>query len=364
MSVGVGHLAEIALGHVTRERPHMLDVVLSRLPAGTLTPSALHPVFHGSFDWHSCVHGYWLLATVLRSHPSLDQAPRIRTLFDSRLTPERLGAERAQLLQPEWSTFERPYGWAWLLMLDAELNRHDDDAGWAAAIAPLSALIAGRWQAHLSRSPYPVRHGAHANTAFALALSAEYAELHADAALLAALRSAAWRWYGGDRACQAWEPGGDEFLSPTLIEAEAMRRLLPPDRFASWFDGFLPDLARGRPKCLFVPAEVTDRSDGKIVHLDGLNLSRAWCLDSLAASPGQTPARAAAMHASARLHREAALPHIEGGLHGRALVGDLCPACSQAGSDAIVKDRRSSVAAGAALPEHGGAATSSRDPGG
>ncbi len=312
-----GRLAGIALGHVTREYPHALSMTLLAAPSEMMTPASLHPVFHGSFDWHSCVHGYWLLARLLRTQPSLEAGGRIRDLFNERLTSERLRAERDRLLEPGWQSFERPYGWAWLLMLDAELNRHPRTTGWADAIAPLSTLLAGRWQAHLARSSYPVRHGAHANTAFALALSAEYAQNHADDALLEQLRETAWRWYGRDAGCQAWEPGGDEFLSPSLIEAEAMRRLLPAERFAAWFDAFLPDLEKERPHCLFVPAEVADRSDGKIVHLDGLNLSRAWCLRSLAESPGQTPARRAAMRASATLHLEAALPHIAGDYMGK-----------------------------------------------
>ena len=307
--------AEIALGHVTREYPHKLNHVLMAPPSGPLTPATLHPVFHGSFDWHSCVHGYWLLATLLRREPLLAQADAIRALFDARLTSALLDAERDALLAPGAETFERPYGWAWLLMLAAELSRHPTQR-WARAMAPLATLIAERWRTHLTRATYPVRHGAHANTAFALALSSEYAIAYDDRALLEALRDAASRWYGGDASCQAWEPGGDEFLSPALIEAEAMRRLLPAARFNDWFDAFLPDLGAGRPACLFTPAEVSDRSDGKIVHLDGLNLSRAWCLNSLAAAPGQAPARADAMRAAAARHLQAALEHVAGDYMG------------------------------------------------
>ncbi len=318
--IHASRFAEIALGHVTREYPHKLDHVLSGPPDAPPTPSALHPVFHGSFDWHSCVHGYWMLAHLLRTEADLPQAARIARLFDERLTEAALAVERDYFLAVQSGSFERPYGWAWLLMLDAELNRHPAATGWAGAMQPLSTLIAGRLLAHLARSAYPVRHGAHANTAFALALACEYATVHADTTLLAALRDAAWRWYGTDAACQAWEPGGDEFLSPALIEAEAMRRLLPHDRFIAWFHAFLPDLAEGRPACLFAPAEVSDRSDGKIVHLDGLNLSRAWCLSSLAsaelsdASPDRE--RAWALHAAAATHLETALPHVGGDYMG------------------------------------------------
>ena len=329
--------ADIALGHVAREYPHKLDHVLTAPPERPLTPSALHPVFHGSFDWHSCVHGYWLLATLLRTEPDLPQAGRITRLFDERLTQSALAAEHAYFLAAQSVGFERPYGWAWLLMLDAELNRHAGPgaAQWCAALRPLSALLAERLRHHLGRSAYPVRHGAHANTAFALALAAEYAAIHQDAALLAALQDAAWRWYGTDVGCQAWEPGGDEFLSPALIEAEAMRRLLPPDRFIAWFDAFLPDLADGQPASLFRPAEVSDRTDGKIVHLDGLNLSRAWCLFSLAAA--EEPAagasrgrRAEALHASALRHLQAALPHVSGDYMGEHWLGSFAALALQA----------------------------------
>ncbi len=312
-------LAGIALGHVGREYPHRLDHVLSEPADGPLAPSSLHPVFHGSFDWHSCVHGYWLLASLLREQPGLPQAVRITRLFEARLTRPALQAERDYLLAPQAAGFERPYGWAWLLMLDAELHRHAGAAAarWAAAIRPLSTLIAERLRLHLARARYPVRHGAHGNTAFALALAVEYAQIHDDAPLLAALRDAAWRWYGGDADCQAWEPGGDEFLSPALIEAEAMRRLLPRDRFLDWLDGFLPGLARGRPASLFVPADVSDRTDGKIVHLDGLNLSRAWCLSSLASTLAEQDRVAAeAMQGAAARHLRAALPHVAGDYMG------------------------------------------------
>lgn len=322
-------LADIALGHVTREYPHKLDHVLIAPPGHPLTPSALHPVFHGSFDWHSCVHGYWLLATLLRGEPGLPQAERITRLFDEKLTEPALAAEHHYFLAPPSAGFERPYGWAWLLMLDAELNRHagPDASRWTAAIRPLSMLIAERLLHHLGRSTYPVRHGAHANTAFALALAAEYAAIHRDAALLAALRDAAWRWYGADVGCQAWEPGGDEFLSPALVEAEAMRRLLPRERFIAWFDAFLPDLAEGQPASLFLPAEVSDRTDGKIVHLDGLNLSRSWCLFSLAAAEQEFGSsrsrRADAMRASAVRHLQAALPRVSGDYMGEHWLGSF-----------------------------------------
>lgn len=289
--------------------------MLTADPGEPLTPSALHPVFCGSFDWHSCVHGYWLLATVLRLDPGGAEAEQIRALFDRRLTPRAVAAEQAYLERPETRGFERPYGWAWLLMLDAELHRHTGQqaASWQAAIWPLAALLAGRLAGYVGRSPYPVRHGMHANTAFALALACEYAAQHGDAALAGKLAGAARRWYGADRDCQAWEPGGDEFLSPALVEAEAMRRLLPAGEFAPWLAAFLPGLGERRPASLFIPAQVADRSDGKMVHLDGLNLSRAWCFLSLA---GALPGIAPVLREAAGLHLAASLPHVAGDYMG------------------------------------------------
>jgi hypothetical protein len=303
--------AGLALSHVTREYPHKPAIVFAG-PEDVRAPAALHPVFHGSFDWHSCVHGYWLLARLLRLHPEMSRAGAIRALFDRQLVRHRIAGECATLDAPANRGFERPYGWAWLLKLAAEL-RGAEDPRWGEALGPLSDRVARRFAAFLPVAPYPVRVGTHFNTAFALRLAADYAGDD----LLALLRETALAWYGGDAACPAWgEPGGDDFLSPTLIEAEAMRRLLPPDRFRPWFDRFLPHLAQGQPATLFIPARPTDRSDGKIAHLDGLNLSRAWCLRALArALPADDPRREPIL-ANATLHLEAAMPHLAGDYMG------------------------------------------------
>lgn len=310
-------LAGLALSHVTREYPNKLDHVLAG-PGDVLGPRALHPVFYGSFDWHSCVHGYWLLATLLRRVPGLPQAGAVRALFDAHLTPDRVAGEVAYLARPSARGFERPYGWAWLLALAAELGRHEADDGrrWAAALRPLADAFAERFRAFLPLATYPVRAGTHVNTAFALALALEWADGAGDDALGALLRGKARAWYAGDRDCPAWEPGGDDFLSPALVEAECMRRALPPAEFAAWLDGFLPRLAAGEPAALFAPAEVSDRTDGKIAHLDGLNLSRAWCWRALAGALGPgDPRREIALGAAER-HLAAALPHVAGDYMG------------------------------------------------
>ena len=307
--------AGLALGHVTREYPNKLDHVIAG-PADLASPRALHPVFYGSFDWHSCVHGYWLLATLYRRFPNLPERTRIRAVLDTHLTPETIAGELAYLARPDSRTFERPYGWAWLLMFGAELKRHRSAEGrtWAAALGPLAAAFADRFRQYLPPQPYPNRTGAHPNSAFALALASEYANEADDEDLARILADRARAWYGADTGCQSWEPDGDAFLSPTLAEAECMRRVLPRAEFQSWFAAFLPDIARQQPATLFAPALVVDRTDGKIAHLDGLNLSRAWCWNALAAALAG-PDRAIA-EAAAERHLAAGLPHVAGDYAG------------------------------------------------
>jgi len=322
-----GRFAGIALGHVTREYPNKLMHGLAG-PEDARTPSALHPVFYGSFDWHSCVHAYWMLAHLLRRFPDMAPAGEVRDLFDRQLTPEKIAGECAYLAQPTARGFERPYGWAWLLKLAAELKGFPD-MPWSDHLAPLAEAFAQRFRDFLPKATYPVRVGTHFNTAFSLRLAADYAEATEDATLRSLLRETAERWYGNDEDCPAWgEPSGDDFLSPALIEAECMRRLLPPEQFSYWFDRFLPRLATAQPMPLFRPAEVSDRSDGKIAHLDGLNLSRAWCWRALArALPAEDPRRVL-MDRVADLHLAAGLPHVAGdymGEHWLASFAVLAP---------------------------------------
>lgn len=270
--------ARIALGHVTREYPNKLDHVLTG-PGDVLSPRALHPVFFGSYDWHSCVHGYWLLARLYRRFRQSPEAEQIRALLDEQLTPRKVEGELAYLSRPAARGFERPYGWAWLLMLQGELLRHESGEGrrWATTLVPLSAVFADRFGAYLRLATYPMRAGSHANSAFALLLAREYAAAADDAALGELCAETARRWYLADRDCPAWEPSQDDFLSPSLVEAALLRDVLTQDSFARWFSAFLPQAERGIPETLFSPAFVSDRTDGKIAHLDGLNLSRVWC---------------------------------------------------------------------------------------
>jgi hypothetical protein len=305
--------ARIALRHVEREYPHKLDHVIDA-PQDVLEPHLLHPIFYGSFDWHSCVHGYWTLARVLRLQPEIPEADHIRALFGRALTPAKVEGERAYLDRLSSRAFERPYGWAWLLKLQTELMAHD--APWAATLEPLARAFAERLEAHLPLADYPVRVGTHANTAFALRLAMDYAEAVADRPLVHALWTKTIAWYGADRDAQAWEPSGEDFLSPTLMEAACVARPLSAALFEEWLDAYLPSLAARSPAALFEPVKVSDRTDGKIAHLDGLNLSRAWCWRELARALPEDDPRVAIARAAADRHLAAALPHLEGDYMG------------------------------------------------
>ena len=286
----------IALGHVTREYPHKLDHVMAG-PEDVRSPRELHPIFYGSFDWHSCVHGWWLLLTVRRLFPDLAESEEIGALAEEMLTPEKVAVELAYLERPGSGGFERPYGWAWLLALHQEAAR--SDAPWAGALEPLARAFAERFRAFMPKLTYPIRTGTHFNTAFASVVAVDWAGAF-DPDLARLIRDRAVHFYAGDIGCQAWEPSGDDFLSPSLIEALCMKRVLEPDAFASWFAAFLPEV----PATLAKPAFVSDRSDGKIAHLDGLNLSRAWCWRAL-----ERPDLAA-------IHLDASLPHVAGDYMG------------------------------------------------
>lgn len=328
-SATVSHFARLALAHVTREYPNKLDHVM--LSADDVrSPAVLHPVFYGSFDWHSCVHGYWLLATLYRLCPDMVESREIEAVFERQFVGSRMAVEVAYASHMQRGGFERPYGWAWVLMLAAELLRHENELGrrCSAVLEPLAAVFVERFLTYLPRATYPVRVGTHFNTAFAVRLMLEYGNCvarHGDGRVAHServkrldglARATASRWYMGDRDCQAWEPGGDDFLSSALMEAECMRVVLGPERFEGWFSAFLPRLDKREPLTLFVPATVSDRSDGKIAHLDGLNLSRAWCWRSVAAVLPEGDVRKALGSEAAREHLKASLPWVAGDYMG------------------------------------------------
>lgn len=299
--------ARSTLGHIGREYPNKLDHILMG-PQDAQGPAALHPIFYGSFDWHSCVHGWWQLMRLARLFPDMPEAAEIRARADAMLVPAMVAGETAYLDRPFATGFERPYGWAWLLALHHELAQHPREP-WALAVEPLARRFAALFRVYLPKLNYPIRHGIHSNTAFALIFAHQWAQ-ERDPELAALIVDRARHWYGGDKASQAWEPSGDEFLSPTLVEAMAMGRVLPASAFQQWLDDFLPDLAAGRPETLMTPATVSDRADGKLSHLDGLNLSRAWCWRGIAARLPQTHVVQQLAAQAAERHLAASLPHL------------------------------------------------------
>jgi hypothetical protein len=285
-------------------------------PEDVKSPRELHPIFYGSFDWHSCVHGYWTLAHVLRRFPDLPEASAIRALFDAQFTPEKIAGEVAYLARPSARGFERPYGWAWALKLQSELLLHRNEAGerWSHTMQLLANAFVDRFKQFLPLATYPVRAGTHANTAFATVLALDYARGAADATLQPQLANKAQAWYGNDAAYKGFEPSQDDFLSPSLMEAACMSRVLDESAFPIWFEKFLPRARHRQPAYLFTPAAVSDRTDGKIAHLDGLNLSRAWCWNLIASRlpEGELPD---VPHAIER-HIESAVKHVTGDYMG------------------------------------------------
>jgi hypothetical protein len=282
--------AAVALANVRREYPRHVSHLLTR-PGEELDPRKLHPAFYGSYDWHSSVHMHWLLARVQRLYPDA----RIARLFDEHLAPSALQAELAYFRAN--ATFERPYGWAWLLKLQAELLRLDEQR-WSDAVRPLATELAARLGRFLAAAPYPIRAGSHGNTAFASMLALDYARIAGDSGLKADIESAARRWYGEDReAPLAYEPSLDDFLSPSLVEAALMSEVLGAE-YAAWSYRFFT----ASPETL-APPLLTDRADPKQAHLDGLALSRAWCFRKLGYA------------AAAERHLQAAMAHVVGGYY-------------------------------------------------
>ena len=304
--IPLDRLAATALANVGTEYPFHLTHLMHG-DDDLRPPRVLHPLFYGAYDWHSCAHMHWTLARCLRLGIDGGMAALVTAHFDARFTPTAAAGECAYFTVAGRATFERPYGWGWLLQLSVELDALATTlpaaARWRDALAPLAALLAGRLRAWLPRAEFPVRAGTHGNSAFALLLARQYAQRR-DSALAASIEERARRWFGNDRRYPAhYEPGGDDFLSGGLCEALLMARLLPADRWATWWAEFAP--AEAALAAWLAPVPVADPADAKIVHLHGLNLSRAWCWRQLRPLlPPQlqeTAARAATAHLRASL---------------------------------------------------------------
>ena len=299
--------AQLALGCVHKEYPNKLNQVLHD-ETFLKSPRELHPAFYGCYDWHSSVHGHWMLVKLLKIFPDLPEAEQIVAGLAQSLSAENIIAE-AEYFAAESKSWERMYGWAWLLQLATELRTWDDDRArsWSTNLQPLADAIRTRYLEFLPVQEYPVRTGVHPNTAFGLSFAWDYALTVDDQELRDAIADAALRYYEDDRDCPlSWEPSGEDFLSPCFEEAAIMARVLPDDVYLDWLAGFLPGL--GNPGSLR-PANVSDRSDPKIVHLDGLNLSRAWNLYVIEGELDDD-AKAQQLRVSADEHLAASLPHI------------------------------------------------------
>ncbi len=308
-----GRFAALTLACIRKEYPNKITHILNS-PDDVKAPHELTPAFYGCYDWHSSVHGHWLLARLVREFPKAAFATDAAAALKANLTAARIAGEVVYLKGTGRESFERPYGLAWLLQLAAELRESQtpDAAALSAALKPLEAAVVSQLEAWLPKLAYPIREGEHAQTAFAFGLILDYAR-GTDAALAAMVVAKVREFHLNDRDCPiSYEPSGQDFLSPCIAEADLMRRVLPPTEFASWLTTFLPRLPTTNSGAWLPIGVVTDKSDGKLAHLDGLNLSRAWMLEGIAAGlPSGDPRRRALM-AAAHTHAASGLAAVTG----------------------------------------------------
>lgn len=313
-SASAARFAELALKCLHQEYPNKISHTM-KSDADARAPRELTPAFFGCYDWHSAVHGHWLLVRLARLYPDAAFARTAREKLARSFTSQKIAAEAAYLERADRASFERPYGLAWLLQLSAELRRWDDPQArqWATTLAPLEVAAGKRLKTWLPKLQYPIRVGEHSQTAFSFGLVWDWAIVSGDKEMRTLLESAARRFYRSDKGCAlAYEPSGEDFLSPCLAEADFMRRVLDRRAFTEWLGGFLPGIPTDAGKTWLRPGIVTDRSDPKLAHIDGLNLSRAWMLQGIAHGLDPDDRRVSALLAAAAHHREAALPAITG----------------------------------------------------
>jgi hypothetical protein len=319
-AAAASRFAGLALECVHKEYPNKIAHVLNG-DQDVKPPRQLTPAFYGCYDWHSSVHGHWLLVRLARTFPSAPFAREARNAIGRSLTRENIAAEVAYLNGPGRASFERPYGLAWLLQLASELREWDDREAraWAAVVAPLEDAAIARISEWLPKLSRPIRVGEHDQTAFAFGLMLDWARVSRNDDFLQLLRSRTRDFYLRDRGCPFdWEPSGHDFLSPCLAEADLVRRILPPSDYAEWLSAFLPGIPQKPSAQWLEPAVVTDPSDPKLAHLDGLNISRAWMLEGIVSGLPAGDPRRPALEAAAARHREAGLrsvtgEHYEGG---------------------------------------------------
>jgi len=305
--------SKLALKCVQKEYPNKLDHVMND-GSEVQSPLQLHPAFYGCFDWHSSVHGHWMLIKLLKLFPELINSNEIRKALNENLSLQNIDAEVKYLNQPNRKSFERTYGWAWLLKLAEELYTWDDLQGqnWYQNLKPLADAIAKRYLEFLPKQNYPIRTGVHPNTAFGISFALDYARSIKNSQLENLLIERAKTYYSdGEEYDAKWEPGGEDFFSPSLMEAELMSKIYEQSVFERWLIKFIPKL--GETKNILEPAIVTDRTDPKLVHLDGLNLSRAWCMLIISNRLSSSNKLKNIIMNSALAHAEAGLKYISSG---------------------------------------------------
>lgn len=304
--------ARLALDCVHREYPNKISHVLQS-DEDARTPRELTPAFYGCFDWHSSVHGHWLLTRILNVAPETTLAGEIRASLAESFTPANIAGELAYYSAEGRASFERPYGIAWFLQLVAELEESSDPqlSEWRETLRPLEDAIVANTMDWLPKLSYPIRLGTHNQSAFAFGLMLDYARTVGDAALEDALTGKIRDFHMDDTDCPiGYEPSGEDFLSPCLMEADLMRRVLEPEAFSAWLTGFLPQLPQDGSADWLAPGIVLDPSDGKLVHLDGVNLSRAWALEGIAAGLPEDDPRRASLLAAAAVHHDAGIASV------------------------------------------------------
>jgi hypothetical protein len=313
---GASHLASLPLKCIGQEFPNKTNHTSNSDSDHVLLPRQLHPAFYGCFDWHSCVHGHWMLVKLLKLFPALPEAAAIRKAINSTITKENIEQEVKYFDMPLTASWERTYGWAWLLKLDEELLNWNDEDGkrWQEALQPLVNKVVEIWTKYLPKQTYPNRTGVHPNTAFGLVFALDHSRAVKDAAFERAIVATAKRIYSKDKNAPAsWEPDGSDFLSPSLEEADLQRRVLSSKEFISWFNNFF---SLQSLRHLMIPPVVSDRTDLQIVHLDGLSFSRSWCMKGLADALSPKDPRKKLLLRSSIRHLASALPNVVSGNYG------------------------------------------------
>lgn len=313
---GASHLASLPLKCIGQEFPNKTNHTSSNDSDHVLLPKQLHPAFYGCFDWHSCVHGHWMLIKLLKNYPALPEAAAIRAAINKTITEDNIIQEVKYFDMPLTASWERTYGWAWVLKLDEELANWNDTDGkrWHEALQPLTEKVIDIWKKFLPKQTYPNRTGVHPNTAFGLVFALDYARMKKDTSFERAITASARKIFGKDKNAPAlWEPNGADFLSPSLEEADLMRRILTPKEFLNWFNLFMPLPSL---KHLTVLPVVSDRADLQIVHLDGLSFSRSWCMRGIATALSAGDPRKKLLLKSAVNHLSVALPNVVSGHYG------------------------------------------------